>query len=458
MAAPKHRGATLQLKGQKAELIIQLQTKFVQIDDQNNWNSGWPAGNPPDGATCTLEGTSCKETQDGKYNKNTGITKLDVTDLKSGAYTLVITPATANTWNGTAQANTELYKSDPPKTCRYRPVKIELKIEIDHTSVKVTEMKVVDPVDPSSEVHAMVDDKTANTVKVDWRPKWIRSKNQASRTSGVDLIVLHRTGVTSTIGSPLNTFMDGGSSAHYLVDIDGFVLQLVEEVNVAWHAGYSFWKGNSSMNNNAIGIEIVNIKHAKYTEAQYVALISLVKDIMSRHSSINRHGIVGHSDVETMSKTDFAIGKDRISDPGLEFDWQRLMDEGLSSKPDEKLFSDADIDKEYGTYFEKNPKSKFKLGQEDKKLTFEDPTTKKQVLYDVIAALQDDLRDIGYSVSSKDGITSTKIFDQPTWSAVGRFQRHFMPGKVKQKEWDDQTFDRDTAIAIKRVLKDRSKP
>jgi N-acetyl-anhydromuramyl-L-alanine amidase AmpD len=225
----------------------------------------------------------------------------------------------------------------------------------------------------------------------------------------------------------------------------------------AWHAGFSFWQGNSGVNNNAIGIEIVNKTSTSYTEAQYVALISLLKDIMSRHS-INRHGIIGHSDVETKSKTDLAIGTDRIADPGLEFDWKGLMDEGLSSKPDEKLFSDADIDKEYGTYFEKNPNGKFKLGQEDKKLTFEDPTTKKQVPYGVIAALQNDLKDIGYSINSTDGITITGIYDQPTWSAVGRFQRHFMPGKMKQKLWDDQTFDRETAIAIKRALKDRGNP
>ena len=39
------------------------------------------------------------------------------------------------------------------------------------------------------------------------------------------------------------------------------VTQMVKENNVAWHAGKSKWKNFVNLNNNSIGIELVNKGH-----------------------------------------------------------------------------------------------------------------------------------------------------------------------------------------------------
>lgn len=65
------------------------------------------------------------------------------------------------------------------------------------------------------------------------------------------------------------TGMDNGSAAinwlcnpiskvscHYLIDVDGEIVQLVDENLRAWHAGVSSWRGAIDVNSRSIGIEI----------------------------------------------------------------------------------------------------------------------------------------------------------------------------------------------------------
>lgn len=47
-------------------------------------------------------------------------------------------------------------------------------------------------------------------------------------------------------------------SAHFVVERDGTVTQMVDLNRVAYHAGVSKWKGQTGLNSSAIGIEIVN--------------------------------------------------------------------------------------------------------------------------------------------------------------------------------------------------------
>ena len=69
-------------------------------------------------------------------------------------------------------------------------------------------------------------------------------------------------------------------SAHYLIDEDGSVVQLVPEERRAWHAGVSAWQGRARLNDCSIGIELVNPGHEwgyrPFTEAQYAACMSCV--------------------------------------------------------------------------------------------------------------------------------------------------------------------------------------
>src|SRR5690606_32210666 len=76
-------------------------------------------------------------------------------------------------------------------------------------------------------------------------------------------------------------------SAHYTVDEDGAIYKHVGEDKRAWHAGSSFWLGETDINSHSIGIEIVNPGHEwgyrPFTGHQMRVLTELCKDIMARH-------------------------------------------------------------------------------------------------------------------------------------------------------------------------------
>jgi N-acetylmuramoyl-L-alanine amidase len=111
-------------------------------------------------------------------------------------------------------------------------------------------------------------------------------------------------------------------SSHYFVFEDGRIAQLVEEERRAWHAGKSFWAGETDINARSIGIEIANPGHefgyVPFPEAQIAAVIDLCRDILSRHL-IPPARILAHSDVAPLRK----------EDPGELFPWDRLHAAGV---------------------------------------------------------------------------------------------------------------------------------
>ena len=138
------------------------------------------------------------------------------------------------------------------------------------------------------------------------------------------LIILHYTGM-KTAAEAIERLCDPAAevSAHYVVDEDGSILQLVEEDKRAWHAGVSQWGDITDVNSHSIGIEIVNPGHEwgyrPYPDVQITAVMDLVKGIMQRWD-IKPEGVLGHSDV--------APG--RKQDPGELFPWDRLEAAGLA--------------------------------------------------------------------------------------------------------------------------------
>ncbi len=86
------------------------------------------------------------------------------------------------------------------------------------------------------------------------------SPNHGERQAGpTDAIILHYTGMeTGEAALDLLCSPAAQVSCHYLVWEDGRVWQLVPEARRAWHAGKSFWAGETDMNSRSIGIEIVN--------------------------------------------------------------------------------------------------------------------------------------------------------------------------------------------------------
>ncbi len=144
------------------------------------------------------------------------------------------------------------------------------------------------------------------------------SPNFDQRKMLPDMIVLHYTGMQTGEGA-LARLCDAQAkvSSHYLVEEDGRIFRLVPEARRAWHAGVSFWKGETDVNSRSIGIEIVNPGHEwgyrAFPEGQVRAVIALITDVRSRWMIADSR-IVGHSDV----------APDRKDDPGELFPWQAL--------------------------------------------------------------------------------------------------------------------------------------
>ena len=151
------------------------------------------------------------------------------------------------------------------------------------------------------------------------------SPNHDARTLPVTMVVLHYTGMQDA-ESALARLCDPQAkvSAHYCIDEDGQITQLVDEARRAWHAGLSYWRGVRDVNAASIGIELVNPGHEfgyrPFPEAQIAALELLLADICARHS-IAPDMVVGHSDVAPARKMD----------PGELFPWPRLAARGLAA-------------------------------------------------------------------------------------------------------------------------------
>jgi N-acetylmuramoyl-L-alanine amidase len=147
--------------------------------------------------------------------------------------------------------------------------------------------------------------------------------------SRVTMLVMHYTGM-KTGEEAMQRLTDPAAkvSSHYTVEEDGRVYQHVAEDKRAWHAGVSFWRGETNVNAASIGIEIVNPGHEfglrPYPDVQIAAAIALAQGILSRHP-IAPLGVVGHSDVAPLRK----------DDPGELFPWKRLSRAGIGPWPDE---------------------------------------------------------------------------------------------------------------------------
>lgn len=220
--------------------------------------------------------------------------------------------------------------------------------------------------------------------------KIIKSPNYDERpqATAIDTIILHYTGM-KTADDALKRMCDKKSkvSAHYMIDEDGQIIQLVEEESRAWHAGVSCWRGKEGVNDFSIGIELVNPGHEfgyrQFTPAQMENTERLCKIIMERHP-IEQRNIIAHSDV----------APDRKEDPGELFDWRLLAAEGVG------LFPEISEDGQSTDLLKK--------GDENERV-FE---------------LQKNLTAFGYKII-EDG-----IFSEKTEKVVIAFQRHFIQDKL----------------------------
>ena len=147
--------------------------------------------------------------------------------------------------------------------------------------------------------------------------RWQASPNFDARRA--NFVILHHTS-DRTKEEALSTLTDPERkvSAHYLVGRDGEIVQLVEEKERAWHAGVSWWGGNTDVNSLSIGIELDNDGFEPFADEQIDALVALLDDVVKRNN-IPAANIIGHADV--------APG--RKADPSAWFPWRRLAEHGF---------------------------------------------------------------------------------------------------------------------------------
>jgi N-acetylmuramoyl-L-alanine amidase len=138
------------------------------------------------------------------------------------------------------------------------------------------------------------------------------------------VLILHYTAMDTTEAA-LERLSDPKSevSSHYLVGEDGTIYRLVAEDKRAWHAGVSYWEGNTDINSMSIGIEIANQGDRPFADAQMASVTRLCLWILSRYD-ISQHHVIGHMD----------IAPGRKPDPGWFFPWQNLAGQGIGVWPE----------------------------------------------------------------------------------------------------------------------------
>lgn len=134
-----------------------------------------------------------------------------------------------------------------------------------------------------------------------------------------NFVILHHT-TSGNAMHALKTLTDPARevSSHYLIGRDGTLYQLVDEERRAWHAGQSYWGGNTDLNSASIGIELDNTGTEPYPDAQIVALLDLLKGLTERYG-IPTNNFLAHGDVAPGRKVD----------PSTFFPWERLAREGF---------------------------------------------------------------------------------------------------------------------------------
>ena len=74
----------------------------------------------------------------------------------------------------------------------------------------------------------------------------------------IDFLIMHHLQANS-IAETIEALEHYEVSAHFLIDNNGKIVQLVDENDISFHAGVSCWNGFEGLNFNSIGIEFINM-------------------------------------------------------------------------------------------------------------------------------------------------------------------------------------------------------
>tara|TARA_Y100000389_G_scaffold204519_1_gene257654 strand:+ start:590 stop:1270 length:681 start_codon:yes stop_codon:yes gene_type:complete len=154
----------------------------------------------------------------------------------------------------------------------------------------------------------------------------------------INFLVLHNI-AAKNINEAIDLLQFYEVSSHYIIDVNGDILQLVEENNIAFHAGISYWNCVDGLNETAIGIEFFNPDpdNIDFTKEQIQSGIKLCLDIKQRHN-IKNQNIVGHLDISYSREKEIFGYLGRKRDPSFRFDWQKFYDHDIGQKLDQEIF------------------------------------------------------------------------------------------------------------------------
>jgi AmpD protein len=145
------------------------------------------------------------------------------------------------------------------------------------------------------------------------------------------MIVIHW--VAGSFASAVLTFNKGlrKASAHFVINFDGEIVQMVSLKNRAWHAGTSYTeKFGGSCNEYSIGIELAGppsfIHLENWDNRQIEACRQLIIDIVTEVPTIEY--ITDHSTISPKRKIDVKAGTGKPEDI---FPWDKLVS-GLNLK------------------------------------------------------------------------------------------------------------------------------
>lgn len=134
-----------------------------------------------------------------------------------------------------------------------------------------------------------------------------------------DMILLHATGGVKAGDLYTLSGRDRRQlvSVHYYITKIGEIYQLVQDKDIAWHAGVSFWQGEEDCNRFSIGIELENLNNGRdtYPQAQVDAALWLVRNKVQQYK-VPRSRLVRHAQV--------ALPPGRKSDP-RGFPWDTFV-------------------------------------------------------------------------------------------------------------------------------------
>ena len=153
--------------------------------------------------------------------------------------------------------------------------------------------------------------------------KIIKGKNfDKAVNRRIKYIIIHYTGMKNqTVAIKRLQSKVAKVSCHYLISKKGKIYQLVEDQNIAWHAGKSRWENDVNLNSKSIGIELVNKGDENYPKKQIESLIKILKRLKKKYK-IKAKYILGHEDISPRRK----------KDPGPKFPWNKLYNNNLSKK------------------------------------------------------------------------------------------------------------------------------